>query len=454
MDYVSESLLGQYNLSKELGLNYVYTRSPSVTESVDSAPQRIATMFNKLMDKLGAKDINDLDSFMVFITKDREVVVKRVSDRHKTDILLMKLFPGPMTDTQVSRAKSKGIRDIAPDFTKINDRTDKRSSGELGLLRVNVRRPGFVLSVSDDRIEPYNIGSGKPIDKAYYLPNVAPVRDLVNNEYNTIFITYDSMNQSGLGMKVSRNLLAKLVGKSDRYEDEAVKISKDTNEILWINGILIMAMSMLCYNHDIDTIVLPSSTGKSISFIRDNLLRIYPNAKVVTIKKPSQKELLDFYDKNRSKYDKEFNDIVLPSYYRAGKSGVADKLRDPFYTKDNELYNIWSERDSYEEDPNIVIKMTKISGYFHRRLISRIMSDYVIATDDKIKDLGKEILVVDDDITTGATLTGFVLPIIRSQASKSNIYPFAIFGRGNNPTDMVLGVDYSLTRADKTKMNK
>ena len=81
------------------------------------------------------------------------------------------------------------------------------------------------------------------------------------------------------------------------------------------------------------------------------------------------------------------------------------------------------------------------------------MKDFVIANEKEIKDIHGNVLVIDDNLTTGSTLASFLMPTINSLGSDVTMsYIFTIFGKGLNRSDKILGVDYELTRHDKTKL--
>lgn len=452
-DDVNESNI--VNRQKICGEYFTETMLHPMMEADESVVQLHKKHIEEVMKLLNVKNFKELDDFVVVYSTSHKISVKRKSEVSlKSDRLLYKLFPPHFTKGQMERAKKKGLKDIAPDFDTLKLRSEKKKKGEIDAFRVSVRVPAIALDT--ETLTPYSIGNWNKdkttYDAAYYLPNVAPTYNGIHNEDIVIYLCYDAIRKITLNLHEFWNVSRTLIGKPLKKPEIKTTIDKRDQEIIWKVAMLIMTLSLYTYGKEIKTIVLPSSTGGVNKYVRDYLVNIYPKAKVVTIRKPAQKELLDYYKKHKSTYDEVFNDTVKESYKRTGKQEI-ELLGDVFYDSKGNLYDIWDKTDDYEGGSRIAVKMSKIYGYHHRLLIAKIMSDYVLTNKQLIKDIDGQTLVIDDTVTTGATLSSFVIPVVKASGA-SHIYPFALFGEGNNRTDKSLGIDYSKTRDDLGKLHQ
>ncbi|HEG8091867.1 TPA: hypothetical protein SFZ51_001470 [Campylobacter jejuni] len=442
----------------------------SLDNQSDDLRETLTKKFQYLMDKVVTgsqyktykEKFYKLQDFIVVLTLKQEIKIidknELKSDSHR---VLFKLFPPLFSESQKNRAVKKGLRDVSSDFSEINRRCEDKSNGTIAQLKVLNRKPAMAFYLND-KVEPYRIGGtnsdGKPQapDECVYYPNVTVCTDAQDSVYLPVYIAFDSIRRISLSAAEFRNIMATLVGKKPKYDAIPTHISKETRDILWNMGLFLQCMALYTNNEKIDTIVVPSSTGDSTKFMREYLLEMFPNLKVVTVRKPRFSDVIEYYKKHKAKYDKIFTDVVVPSYRRSGKTKIADKLSDVFYSKEGELYSIWAPEDSSDSDKpaketESVIKMAKIPGYFHRKLVGNIMSDYVKDNDkEMIKQLGSveslgKVMLIDDDVTTGSTLTAFVYPILK-QYKLDAVYAFVFFGEGNNPTDKSLGLDYTNAR--------
>lgn len=471
----NESILESYkSLLMENNRRRTVYENTTVLESLEKQTDEVRDVLTRKFQQLLDKTVKDekcktykekfykLQDLIVVLTLQHEIkIVDKNELKGDSHRVLFKLFPPLFSDTQKKRAVKKGLRDVSSDFSEISKRCLEKSNGTIAQLKVLNRKPAMAFYLND-KVEPYRIGGvtkegrTKSPDEYVYYPNVTVCTDAQDSVYLPVYIAYDSIRRISLSAAEFRNVMATLVGKKPKYDSIPTHISKETRNILWNMGLFLQCMALYTNNETIDTIVVPSSTGESTKFMREYLLEVYPKLKVVTMRKPRFGDIVNYYKKNKEKYDKIFNDTVIPSYRRTGKGRIADQLGDVFYSKDGELYSIWAPEDGSDSDKpsketESVIKMAKIPSYFHRKLIGSIMSDYVRDNDKEmmrqlggVKSLGKVVLV-DDDVTTGSTLTAFVYPILK-QYELDTIYAFVFFGEGNNPTDKSLGLDYTNAR--------
>lgn len=454
---VSESVYVRVNENEYSSYKKVIKEShvlTSLQSEITNEATTADTIMNWLLKKTNSESLDALLAKFVILKNNGSIDIVSLPKDEKTGLytnnksykILFKLFPLEVPKAVKDRAVIKGIKDVAPDFDKILDRA-KDSKVNKKTFKLLDRRPGIALKEDGT---PYTIGAGnqKGFDKLFYLPNTLSAYSYVMEEYLPVYICFDSINTKDLQRNDFLNILRILVGKPLlQNTSEEIKISNEVLKQIWSVGISVVYLSLQTYGKQIDHIIIPSSTGKLMSYIREEFIKkFYPDKKVITISKPCIKELYKFYEENKSSYDKEFKEVVAPSYERTGKDKKL-KISSVFKNVDGEFYDFLQSTDSYEEKSCQVIKLAKVSGYYHRILLSRIMSDYVIDKYKEIKDITHEnILLLDDDAITGSTLSNFLAPIIKKSKVENKIYAFTLFGNGKNDNEQSLGIDFNHQR--------
>lgn len=404
-------------------------------------------------------NVFDDNEFLIANNETKELYTKKfqllptltydTSELTKNEVILFKLKPMLLDEKIIERAQKKGLREAIPSFDDIIKRA-KDSKQFKSILK----NPGIALYDYEGKTYNYQLNSNNlnKFDRVYTLPKIRIVRNNFTNYEVPVFILFDHIDRIKLGIRHYAGVLGALVGKKEEYKIDDKLLYK-----IWDLSIAILFGSLHTYKIEIDYIIVPSSMGKLISYYRDAFKTYFPNTKIITLKKPTLTELESFYSLYKDKYDKQFNYEVISSYKDKGVYDVYNP-KDPFKNKNNEYYpNIIYVPDSeYENRNDETIKISKLPTRPHRQLMTSLMSDFIINSQEFI-NLSGNIILFDDDITTGATLVNFMYNTIKSSSKNiNNIYVISMLSSiDNSLTDTgKFGIDKPLDYYNNNKSNK
>lgn len=399
------------------------------TYIIDSFPSLINEAEKLEIDALdfaisGIGNVADLDNeYLVLNTKTKMIEIKKlpfdetkklhINNLSSEYIIIFKIFPLTCSEKQFYRIRNKGITQVIPGFKEIQDRANKVKNGDIGLFRVTTNLPAILFGKNKEtgKTLHYNIGDRESIvTNAYFLPRVKLIKQELTNSIIPTFITMDYIDGTRLEGSSAVKVIRTLVDKENGYSIEKSDLIK-----LWKLSAYIIYSSLFSQNISPDFIVLPSSSGGYINTVRELLIKQFPKVKIITLKKPCQKDLLDYYEANKAKYDKIFKETC---YLDEGLK-LDNNISDVFYNTKNELYNFWGTVSDYENRKCKVVKIAKVMSSPHRELITKIMSDFNI---EKLKtdEVKGNIILLDDDIISGSTLVNFMHHTIERSISDEN----------------------------------
>ena len=366
------------------------------------------------------------DDFLILNTESKKVRIEKLekngskysTPKGSKDEVVFKLVPTALSSKHLDRAKLKGIRDVAPDFKAMQDRADKKASGDSKLFRASVRVPGILIGNSNDNIDDerlYVLGKAKDDDvtlkEILTLPRISKLE--MSGNTTSLFNVFDHRPNALLGYH--RNLLSLLVDKGGDYS-----IGKADLELVWEIGFTVMMLSLASYDVKIKNIMLPESTGYLTKKLEEIASKFLTGYKVSIIKKPKVEDLYRYYTQRKSNYSKLTNSVRVGfrDYDNKFSGETKQEIGDIFKDADGKFYD-------FLEDGKI--KIFKVKRQFHRHAISKIMSDMHLFNSKGT--LTGDTLLFDDNVVSGSTMRDLLIPIAKGTVKDGQILPFCFFGQ-------------------------